>query len=101
MMKRRGFLGLLGAAAASPFLGNATSADPTTVPDAVPVSYAAVGYTGDQKMYWFIQANRTLEPGDLAMDADGRVLGVATGRIDRGNFGWVQVRGPASIKVSV
>jgi hypothetical protein len=93
-MKRRGFLQLLGAAAAAPFVVNA---ELIATPAAPPVDLPRVA-AGDN-LYQMIRAHKDLRKGDVVCFEEGKPAGVAVANITKGNYGFMQIRGMCTLKV--
>ena len=110
-MKRRGFLGFMGGLVAAPFLVNAklvgdpvAELPPATGPNATIAVNSLARTTsvrdGSGKAYQMIQARRGLKAGDVVCIEEGKPFGVAVATISKDHYGFVQIGGPAVVKMT-
>lgn len=79
-MNRRGFLGLIGAAALAPLVGAERIGTPTRKAE-----------IADGRLVQMIKAEKDLVVGDVVRDQRGYAVGWACGNITAGNYGYIQI----------
>lgn len=116
---RRGFLGFLGAAVAAPFVVNADLiTDPAQIPTLPPLQQVdeawesfiaestrvveSTAHAGPiPQKYLYIRARADVKKHEIVCVEEGTPVGVAVSDIPKGHYGFVQIHGPSTVRVSV
>jgi len=105
-MFRRNFLKALGAVATATLVVNARLVEAPRARWSGDVVLGAPGSSleiarAGGKTYRYIRAMRRLTAGDIVCLRPNEPFGVAAGNIDKGHYGYVQVGGPAVVRMVV
>src|SRR5262245_48366936 len=108
-MKRRGFLKALGAVAAAPLIVNAELAAVPASPKRQWGGDVVLATDTDLQMcrdtagntYRYIRATRAIKKNEMVCLRPNEPFGVAPCDIDQGNYGFIQVGGPATVKLKI
>jgi len=100
-MGRRDFLARLLGSAAGAAIASTVDLDrllwvPTPI---ITVPAMPAWRANDGRIYRYARADRDLHIGDFVFAAD-RIVGVAVGDVRAGHYGWLQVYGPAVVRVA-